>query len=80
MPRKIKRFSTCAYCFKSIPTVYLAHHENVCKVRRGIDPKPEQPLDNAPTKKTKTRTKESGPELLDRLFKEKHKNEEKEND
>jgi len=76
MPRKIKRFSTCAYCFKYIPTVYLAHHENVCKVRRGIDPKPLQPLDNAPTKKTKT--KESGPELLDRLFKEKHKDEEKE--
>jgi len=40
--KKIKKWAQCAYCLKWVPKKYLANHENTCRVRRGLDPKPEE--------------------------------------
>jgi len=34
--KRFKNWDTCPYCDKIIPKKYLAHHEKVCLVRKGI--------------------------------------------
>ena len=77
--RKIKRYSVCRYCGKSIPTVHLKYHENkACRVMRGLDPAPEN-LTNVAQKKSdkeKTYTAKKGEsiqDLLERVSKESKK-------
>ena len=64
MGKKRTAFVKCEYCDSWIPKKFIAHHENVCLVRRGLKSKPgEEKLGDTFTAKKG----ETIQELLDRM-------------
>lgn len=74
---KIKAWERCEYCEKFVPKKYLSNHENICRVRRGLDPKPENLLEEKPENVLEARPGESIQDFLKRISRGKN-NEHKE--